>query len=262
MTKAVNELGLKWSPPRSHLAAGWTSGFSRGANKPPTNAHPLSSPKYTTSSLNRGTPPTHLASVLLPPLPSPPLTVLKRRDTSACPLWMSPWLRISACPRLSDGRRGRVIRPSRAEPLLHSLDTPTRRLDKRLWRYNLWLSSRSSSLRSSPVRRPVWMQLHSGTWGARQTWPYAPPKPPPRAVNVQPHSGMPPLAHDDGNERGGQVSLSRRSGLVRQPVWTSCGELCVTIHGGSEVVSSDATLPPKTHSSSAASSHPKPAPTQ
>ncbi len=57
----------------------------------PANARPPSSPKSTMSSLNRGTPPTCLASVLLPPLPSPPLTALKIRNTSACPLWMSPW---------------------------------------------------------------------------------------------------------------------------------------------------------------------------
>ncbi len=65
-----------------------------------------------------------------------------------------------------------------------------------------------------------------------------------RVVNVQPGTiRAPPLAHDDGDERGGQGSLPRRSGLVRQPVWTSCGGLCGMLHGGSEVVSSDATLP-------------------
>ncbi len=31
MTNAVNELGLEWSPLRSHLAAGWRSFFSLGA---------------------------------------------------------------------------------------------------------------------------------------------------------------------------------------------------------------------------------------
>ncbi len=46
---------------RSHLAAGWTSGFSQGAIKPPANACPPSSPKSTMSSLNRDAPPTHLA---------------------------------------------------------------------------------------------------------------------------------------------------------------------------------------------------------
>ncbi len=169
---------------RSHLAAGWTSGFFRGAIKPPTNAPP-SSPKSTMSSLNRGAPPTCLASVLLPPQPSLPLTALKRRNTSACPLWMSPWPCISARPRLSYGRRGWAIPPSRAEPLQHSLDAPTRRLDKWLWLCTLWLCSRSSRPRCSPVRRPVWMQLHSGTWGAWHTWPYAPPKPPPKPSEGQ-----------------------------------------------------------------------------
>ncbi len=50
---------------RSRLAAGWTSGFSLGASKPPANARPPSFPKSTTSSLNRGAPPTRLTSVLL-----------------------------------------------------------------------------------------------------------------------------------------------------------------------------------------------------
>ncbi len=95
---------------RSRLAAGWTSGFFRGASKPPANARPPSFPKSTTSSLNRGVPPTRLAFVLLLPPPSPPLTALKRRDTSTCPRWMSQWPRISARPRLSDGRRGRLVR--------------------------------------------------------------------------------------------------------------------------------------------------------
>ncbi len=75
-------------------------------------------------------------------------------------------------------------------------------------------------------------------------------KPPPRpsAINVQPGSvGTPPLAHDDGDEIGGQGSLPRRSSLVKQPVWTSCGGLCGMLPGGSEVVSSDTTLPPETH---------------
>ncbi len=80
----------------------------------------------------------------------------------------------------------------------------------------------------------------------RQTWLYAPPKP--SAFDVQPDSfRAPPLAHDNGDERGGQSSLPWRSGFVRQPVWTSCGGLCGTLHGGSEVVSSDATLPPYAH---------------
>ncbi len=65
-----------------------------------------------------------------------------------------------------------------------------------------------------------------------------------RAFYVQPDSvGAPPLAHDDGDERGRQSSLPRPSGFVWQPVFTSCGELCWTLHGSSEVVSGDARLP-------------------
>ncbi len=80
---------------RNHLA-GWTSGFFRGAIRLCGNAHPPSSLKYTTSSRNRGAPPTHLASVLLLQMLSHPLTALKKKDTSTCLLWMSLWPHISA----------------------------------------------------------------------------------------------------------------------------------------------------------------------
>ncbi len=108
---------------RNHLG-GWTSGFFRGAIRLCGNAHPPSSLKYTTSSRNRGVPPTHLASVLLLQLLSHPLTALKKKDTSTCLLWMSLWPHISARPQLSDERRGRAIHPSLVEPHLHSLDAP------------------------------------------------------------------------------------------------------------------------------------------
>ncbi len=63
------------------------------------------------------------------------------------------------------------------------------------------------------------------------------------AFVVQPGSiRVPPLAHDGGDVRGGQSSLPRRSGFVRQPVGTSCGGLCGMLPGGSEVISSDATV--------------------
>ncbi len=139
------------------------SGFFRGVIRPSTSARPPSSLKYTTSSRSCGVPPNRLPSVLLLQLLSHLLTALKKKDTSTCLLWMSLWPHISALPQLSDGRRGRAIRPSRAEPHLHSLDAPTRRLDKRLQRYTLRLCSRSSRPRCLPMRKPVWMQLHSGT---------------------------------------------------------------------------------------------------
>ncbi len=108
---------------RSYLGAGWTSVFSRGAIK-------------------------------LLQLLSHPLMALKKKDMSTCLLWMSLWPHVSARPQLLDGRRGRAICPSHAEPHLHSLDGPTRRLDKRL--------QDSASLRDL------------------RTWLYAPPKPPPK----------------------------------------------------------------------------------
>ncbi len=163
MTKAVKELRHECSLLRSHLAAGCTSVFSRGAIKAPRQHSSPFFPKVHTSSQYYGTPPTRLASVLL--LLSHPLTALKKKDTSTCLLWMSLWPHIYARPQLSDGRRGRAIRPSRAEPHLHSLDAPTRQLDKRLQRFTRWLCSRSSRPRCSPMRKPVWIQPLSGTRG-------------------------------------------------------------------------------------------------
>ncbi len=90
----------------------WGRGFERPETSAPTLAQ---CPRASSSPQGEHS----LAFVLLPPLPSPPLTALKRT------LWMSPWPRISACPRLSDGRRQRAIYPSCAEPLLHSLDDDT-----------------------------------------------------------------------------------------------------------------------------------------
>ncbi len=156
---------------------------------------------------------------------------------------MSLWPHISARPQLSDRRRGRAIRPSRAEPHLHSLDASTRQLDATLYGCDPGLpgqdarqwGSRSgySLIKGSEERDRSGSSHHQSQ------------RPGHRAFDVQPDSvGAPPLAYDDGDERGGQSSLPRYSGFVRQPVWTSCGRLCWTLHGGSEVVSGDATLPP------------------
>ncbi len=49
----------------------------------------------------------------------------------------------------------------------------------------LRLCFRSSRPRCSPVIKPFWMQLHSGTWGAWQTWPCASLKPPPKPLGVR-----------------------------------------------------------------------------
>ncbi len=57
MTKAVNELRLKCSPLRSHLAAGWTSVFSLGAIKAPRQRSSPFFPEVHTSSWYYGMPP-------------------------------------------------------------------------------------------------------------------------------------------------------------------------------------------------------------
>ncbi len=128
----------------SHLAAGWTSGFSRVAIRPSANARLPSSPKSMTSSQNRGTPPTRLASVLLLPLPHISWQCWRERIRAPA---SSGWVRgrrYLPSHGYRIGRQGWASRPSRAELHLHSLDVPTWRLDKRLRRYTLWLCPRSS----------------------------------------------------------------------------------------------------------------------
>ncbi len=129
MTKAVNELGLEWSLPEEPSRSRLDEWFLLGRHQ-----------------------------------------ALRQRSSSFFPevhneltkLWRAPYssrIRPSASAAFTsvdgaevkgyehtDGRRrqgrGRAIRPSRAEPYLHSLDAPTWRLDKQLQRYTLWLCSR------------------------------------------------------------------------------------------------------------------------
>ncbi len=158
LSKAVNELGLEWSPSEkpshSRLSVG---GEPDGT--PVKNTRPPTSPKCTTSSQNFGARPIRLASAPLNQPHSHPLMALKREDTSICLLWMSPWPHISA--RLLDGRRGQHIHPSRAKPHLHSLDVPTQRLDRRLQRCTRWLCFRSFKPRcSQPTSRTASYATH------------------------------------------------------------------------------------------------------
>ncbi len=117
-TRSSGSSGLRL---RSRLAAGWTSGFSRGASWPPTNACPPSFPKSTTSSLNRGAPPTRLTSILLLPPPSPPLTALKRRDTSTCP-HLDESVAAHLCPPMAIGWNARASHPSKPCRATSALD--------------------------------------------------------------------------------------------------------------------------------------------
>ncbi len=234
---------------RSHLAAGWTSVFSR--------VGPLSQP------------PPQRSSPFFPEVHDE-LTISWNAPHSSCirPSASAALTSVDGAEEKGYERLPPIAWKAKAGELsvqavhLHSLDRPTRWLDKRHLRYNLQLCFRSSRPRCSPVRKPVRIQLHSGTWGARQTWPCAPLKPLPKPLefDVQPGSvRAPPLAQDNRDVRGGQSSLPRRSGFVREPVWNSCGGLCGTLHGGSEITMRH--FLPKSISSSAACSHPSPAPT-
>ncbi len=87
MSKAVNELGLEWFPPEEPSRRRLDEWILPGCHQAPRQrSSPFFPMKSMMSSLNGGVPPTRLASVLLLPLLSPPLTGLKRRNKCACPL--------------------------------------------------------------------------------------------------------------------------------------------------------------------------------
>ncbi len=106
----------------------------------------------------------------------------EEKGNSAC---TSGWVRGPTSMPAHGYRMEAEGEPSVQTVHLHLLDVHTRQLDKRLWRCTLRRYFRSSRTRCSPVRKPVWMQLHSGTWGAWQTWPCVPPKPPPKPLGVR-----------------------------------------------------------------------------
>ncbi len=242
-----------WAHPRHDKGCQWAQArmvSAWGNIKLSANTPPQSSPKSMISSQNRGESHTRLASVhLLLPF-SHPLTVLKRKDTSACSLWMNPWPHISVRPRLSDGWLALTFHPiavshictrwtcllggwtSGFDAALYGCASGLPGQNARQWGSRSWCSfTQGPEERKRPGSTRL-QSLRPSHW----------------AFDIQPDSvRAPPLAHDDGDERGRQSSLPRCSGFVRQPVWTSCGGPCGMLHGGSEVVSSDATLPPETH---------------
>ncbi len=152
------------------------------------------------------------------------------------------------CPPTAIGWKARANHlPSCASALVKA---PTRQLDKCLRRCHStallqvfqakMLASEQADLNAASLR-----DLRSVT-----DLPCAPLKPLTKPLGVCcPACSVraPPLAHDGRDVRGGQSSLPQRSGFVRQAVWTSSGGLCGKLHGGSEVISRDATLPAETH---------------
>ncbi len=143
LSKAVEELGLEWSPPeepsRSRLDEWFLPGRRQAPQQRPSPFFPEVHDELTRSWRS----PYSARPVLPLHLPSLRLTALKKRDMRGCLNWMSQWLHISAHPLPSAGRRKPVTRPSHAGPLQHSLDAPTLQLDRRLRCSTLWRFFRS-----------------------------------------------------------------------------------------------------------------------
>ncbi len=109
LSKAVEELGLEWSPPeepsRSRLDERFLPGRRQAPQQRPSPFFPEVHDELTRSWRS----PYSAASVLPLHLPSLRLTALKKRDMRGCLNWMSQWLHISAHPLPSAGRRNPVL---------------------------------------------------------------------------------------------------------------------------------------------------------
>ncbi len=249
MTKAVNELGLEWSPLKSHLAAGWMSVFSRALSSPPSTLVPLPWSSYELTILWHAPYSSRICLSALAALTSADSTEEKWIRAPVSCGWVCGCKSLPAHSYRMEGEEEPSVQAVQSHICtrwMHLLGGWTRGFSAALYGYApvlpgqdapQWGSRSGFSLSQGPEERDrpgsTRHQSHSpGHW----------------AFNVQPNSiRVPPLAHDDGDERGGQSSLPRHSGFVRQPVWTSCGGLCWMLHGGSEVISSNATLPPEAH---------------
>ncbi len=120
MTKAVNELGLEWSPPEEPSRSRLEEWFLPGRHQAFRQCSSLFFPEVHDEFTKSWCAPTRLASALLLQVLSNPLMALQIKYTSTYLLWKNMWPHISARPQLSDGRRGRATRPSCAEAHLHS----------------------------------------------------------------------------------------------------------------------------------------------
>ncbi len=254
MTKVVNELGLEWSPLRSHLAAGWTSVFSRGAIKAPRQCSSPFFPEVHTSSRYYGTP-SHSSCIC--PSASVALTSVDGSEEKGYehlpPLDES--VAAHLCPPTAFGWKARASHSSK----------PCRATSALAGRAYSVAGQAASALHQMAVLQV----FHACQWGSRSGFSlsqgpeerdrpasthHQSHRPSHQAFDVQPYSvGAPPLTHGDRDERGGQSSLPPRSGFVRQPVWTSCGGLAENFMEAQKSSQLRHFLPKRTSSSSASS---------
>ncbi len=106
MTKAVNKLGLEWSPPVEPSSSRLDEWFLPGRHQALGQRSSPFFPEVHDELTKSWHAPYSTCIRPSASTASHQLTVLKRKDTSTCLLWMSPWPQISALPRLSDGRQG------------------------------------------------------------------------------------------------------------------------------------------------------------
>ncbi len=238
--------GLNGLRLRSHLAAGWTSGFFRGAIRPSANARPPSFPEYTTSSRNRD---------------APPYSSRRRKGTQAPA--SSGWIcgRHISCPPTAIGWKARASHPSKpcrapsalaghiysaagqAACALHSMVVLQVFQAKMLANEEAGLDTASlRDLRSATDLALRATKVTAQAIGRTMS----------SLIVLERHLWLTMMEMKEADK-----VPSSRSGFVRQPVWTSCGGLCWTLHGGLEVILGDATL-----SSLSAPALPRPAPTQ
>ncbi len=249
---------------RNYLAAGWTSGFFRGAIRLSANARPPSYPKCT-SSQNRG----NRYSSHIRPSASVALTSVDGAEEKGYehlpPLDES--VAAHLCPPTAIGCKARAIHPSK----------PCRATSSLAGRAYLAAGQAASALHSIAVlqvfqakmlsmRKPVWIQPLSGTWGARQTWLHVPPKPPPKPSG-QSMSSLTEL------ERHLWLTMTEMEEVDKVPFLYApvlSGSLFgPAVEGFAECFTEAQKLSqalwlflPKITSSSSASSRPRPAPTQ
>lgn len=138
LSKALEELGMEWSPPEEPTRSRSESDSSRGTVRPLDNELHHSSRRSTMRSPSLG------LSLTLPTFvprlhpPSRLSTVLMKRGTRNCLSWMSQWPCISACPRPPAGRQRPPTRPSHVGRLQLLPEKPIRLLDHRPWRFIPW----------------------------------------------------------------------------------------------------------------------------